>query len=751
MSSDLDVTIQELFNKYSHLSKDDAYSEIITACSSLSVADITYAQIGTRLLLNKLYETIPSTFSECTNLLREYLNPDYVKFVMDNSTFLNKVINKSRDDLFATPLAINTMINSYLMKNTFGVVVESPQYMYLRVAIYLCNQDLDKIQCVYDDLSLMYYTHATPTLVNANSRYSQCASCFLMHTPDTLEGITKSWANSAFISKNTGGIGCDFSSLRHSEISNKGTTRGILPWLKIQNEIMKTVDQAGTRKGSMTVFLDITHIDVWEFIEARQKDGAEDIRARELFYALNIRDEFMKRVENDEMWTLFCPKQSSEMQLKYNDDFLIEYLRYEQMFDNNLIRGKRIKARDLWKKILFTQITEGMPFILYIDSVNRKSNQSNVGPIRCSNLCMEIVEYVDENNIATCNLASINLPKYVRTQYDPRSQTDKPYFDFNLLKIKVKQIVRNLNIMINTNYYPENIPEIKHSNLMMRPLGIGVQGFADAVAMLDLCWIDENNSTTVEIKYFNELLFGSIYLYALEESCEIAKELGPYDKFDGSPLSCGKFQFDLWGEKCCKQLQNEYTALRSKIQQYGVRNSLLIALMPTASTASILSNTESFEPFNGLIYTRKVLSGQYIICNPHLYKDMNDRGLWTTENVKNVITAGGTLKKLDIDTHLKLKYKTVWEIPQKVTLELMLDRGKYVCQTQSFNLFLSNPNVNMLTAFHFAAWKGGAKTGMYYLRTEAAVDPDNFAMKNLQIVKKRKVVCTEEVCTMCSS
>lgn len=753
---------------------ENVMNQMARICDHKNIIDPEWGLLAGRIIATYLQSTTPGTFSQSTDSLKASLDDNYYSFVSSNSKHLDKMIVPERDLTFNL-FAINTLRHSYLLKIRFAddvfQVAETPQYMYLRIATYLWFPDKEKIKSTYDSLSRGEYSHASPTMFNCGLKRPQLGSCFLMHVPDNMQGISKSWHDFAIISMNSGGIGCDYSSLRHSSIGNIGQSRGVVQWLKIADVIMDTVDQCGRRKGSQTAFLCDWHVDIEDFINARKPGGSENMRARDLFYGLWVHDLFMNRVKEDGVWSLFCPNKCKGLVDKWGIEFEMLYTQYEEQ--KKYIR--QMKARDLWLKILSIQIETGMPFICYADASNRKSNQNNLGTIRCSNLCTEILEYVSEDEIASCNLASVALGECV--------YTDR--FNFQKLEVITRTLVRNLNQVIDRNYYPNDVPQIKFSNLKNRPIGIGVQGLADVFAKLSISWESE------DARRLNYQIFECMYYSALLESMELSKRSEPYETFKGSPLSKGILQFDMWDQESIskvykgesninpvefssKQAQSssihekysripkeDWDSLRKNIIKYGTKNSLLLALMPTASSAQILGNNESMEPYTSNIYMRSVLAGQYYVLNRYLIKALKEIDQWTTENVKSIILHNGSIQHLTSDNKeidqkldaLKPVFKTAFEIGQKELLQLMLDRGRFICQTQSHNCFMDRPTQTKLNAYHFYGWERGAKTGMYYLRQQAKTSAINHAVSSISIPerKKKKWVCTEEVCTSCST
>ena len=802
LSTDLKYVDLELIGKDLRAAENitdeqQVYELIAKSCAEKSLIYPEWGLLAGRIMTEDMRRTIPSTFSESTLVLKKQLNTDYARFVEEHAAELNAMIVPERDynfDSFAVATAKQSYVSRIRNEKSKATIVETMQYMYLRVATYVWMPNLQRIKETYDDMSLGYYTSASPTLFNAGKSRPQLASCFLLTISDTTPSITKAWGDTAIISMNRGGLGLDYSQIRHSEIDGSGgESKGIMPWIKIHNEIIKTVDQGGMRKGSATLNLRVCHVDIEEFVDARKGDGAEHLRARDLFYCVVNDDLFMRRVKEDGMWSLFCPNKAKGLFKTWG----LEYQQLYTQYENKKYYTRQIRARDLWKKIILTQIETGMPFILNIDAVNRKNNQRNKGYIGQSNLCMEIVEYTSDDEIASCNLSSIALNSCVMT---PSSTSGKPYFDFHFLTRLVRNVVRNLNQVIDRNYYPPEVPQIRFANFKNRPIGIGVQGLADVFAMLDIPWVIREGDKLVMnpvAAALNRDIFETIYYASVRESVEMAKESGSYDSFAGSPASKGLFQFDLWDiEKLEKEalgkpldaaadflkmvitnnrlgilnsryMPEEWEPLRGDMVKYGRRNSLLVALMPTASTASILGNNEAFEPFNQNIYARTVLSGQHIIINKHMVKDLQAINLWTTETVRSIIKSNGSLQDVPASPDsvvnkrlefLKLKYLTAFEIPQRVTLQMMLDRGRFVCQSQSFNCFMKDPTYEKLNAFHFAAWEGGAPTGMYYLRQPSAVNPINVGIDSLFIkapvtalipppkAEKKEYKCDDHLC-----
>lgn len=770
------------------VSEDEKLTELAMACRDKAYSHPEWNLLAGRVRTVFIRKNTPDSFSECIKLAKPVLSPAYYKYCIDNAEFLDGIIDSDRDWKFGI-FATETLLRGYLsrVKDSAGKshLVETAQYLYLRLASYLWYESSPDVEVTnarivqtYNDLSTGLISHASPTQFNAGMKRPQLASCFLIGLKDDMTSLSKSWHDSAIISMTNGGLGLVYDGIRHSEIGNHGWSRGVVPWLKIENEILSSVDQGGRRKGSGTAYITCWHIDIFEFIDLKKPTGKEEVRARDLFYGIMVSDLFMSRVESDGNWSLFCPAKTNGLELLWGLEFETEYKKYEAKAVSGVISSgyRQIRARDLWNHILTTQIEVGMPFIIYKDSVNRKSNQQNLGTIRLSNLCCEIVEYVDEKNIASCNLVSLPLSNHVLTGDD-----GKPYFDFEGLGQVTRRAVRNLNQVIDRNYYSDEVPEIKYSNLRNRPLGIGVQDLAGCFAMMDICWDSE------AAKILNEKIARVMYYHGVDESVLIAEEVGAYDTFPNSPASRGLFQFDMWTlEKVEKDIKSrggfldkeelarqtaklkppcdefDWESLRHRMRTHGLRNSLLFAQMPTASTAQILGNNESMECYSQLLFSRTVLSGQFVICVEHLVRDLERIGLWNTAMLRHLFANQGSIQDFPIDDlegavkfrmkYLKRKYMTGFEHSQKLFADLYLDRAKYQCQSSSNNLFMKAPSPQSLTAYHFHMWKGGAKTGMYYLKQTARSDPLNFALDAVEISSKRKVVESSEVdCVACGS
>jgi ribonucleoside-diphosphate reductase alpha chain len=687
-----------------------------------------YSLLASRIAVSRLHKTTKKKFSETIQDLYTYIDPETGKpaslindvtynVVMENKDTFDSAVIHDRDFNFEY-FGFKTLEKSYLLK-LYGQVAETPQHMYMRVSVGIWGADIKNALKTYELLSTHMMTHATPTLFNAGTRKPQLSSCFLLTTSDdSIAGIYKTLTDVAVISQNAGGIGLAIHNVRATGSyirGTNGTSNGIIPMLKVFNETARYVDQGGgKRKGSFAIYLEPWHADVEDFLELRKNTGKEERRARDLFLALWIPDLFMERVEKDLNWSLFSPSEVPGLHEVYGQKFVDLYTKAES-------EGKArrtVKARDLWSKILEAQIETGTPYILYKDAANRKSNQQNLGTIKSSNLCTEIIEYTDKDEQAVCNLASIPVNKFLKSKDNRTAKIvrGKCDVDHELLYSVSYQTAINLNQVIDVNYYPT--PETQKSNMRHRPIGIGVQGLADLYAVMGIPFTSE------EARRVNSEIFETIYFASMTASKDLAIKQGPYETFKGSPLSEGKFQFNLWNTDD-NELSGrwDWTSLRKEVVEHGVRNSLLLAPMPTASTAQIMGNNEAFEPFTSNIYTRRTLSGEYVLVNKHLVKDLIALGLWS-EDIKNMIILGkGSVQHIpSIPDDIKEVYRTVWEIKQKDLIEMSADRGKFICQSQSLNLFIEGVNAAKLTAAHFHSWRLGLKTGMYYLRTKSAAD-----------------------------
>lgn len=702
---------------------------ISEVCAALAVEHWQYGALGGRVCVSMLHRTTPATFSDAVRKLGDVLDTNFVKHVMDHETQLNAMVDHGRDFQYDI-MGFKTLERSYLLKKN-GVIVERPQYMLMRVAVALHGSDLEAVHETYEATSRMLYTHATPTLFHAGMASGQLASCYLMTmTEDSIEGIFETLKRCALISKGAGGIGLSVSNVRgkYSEIKGtNGTSNGLTPMLRVFNDTARYVDQGGgRRKGSFAVFLEPHHPDILDFLELKKNHGVESEKARDLFYGLWISDLFMKRVKSNGPWSVICPTKCRELQDAYGDEYERLYLECEKQGN---VTKTFDSARDIWFAILDAQIETGTPYMMYKDACNRKSNQQNLGTIRGSNLCCEIVEYTSPEEAAVCTLASIALPRCV----------ERRAFDFDRLETVVRLATRNLNKTIDLNRYP--LPQARRSNMRHRPIGIGVQGLADVFQALG------HSYDSQQARELNKHIFETIYYAALDESCRLAQRDGSYETFAGSPLSRGDTQIQLWGVDH-DDTRHPWTALRERIRVHGTRNSLLTAPMPTASTASILGNTESFEPRTSNLYTRRVLAGEYIVINRYLQEALLQRGIWSDALAKKLIEHRGSVQSIDeVPDDIKAVFRTVWEISQRSVIDMAADRGIYIDQSQSLNLHVEEPTRALLTSIHFYGWQKGLKTGQYYLRMQ----PKARAMQFTVAVKKQKTEDDDEGCLMCSA
>ncbi|KAJ6585339.1 ribonucleotide reductase alpha subunit [Mycena capillaripes] len=696
-----------------------------------------YAILAARIAISNLHKETKKSFSQVISDLYHFVNPktgrpasliakDTYDVVMANAATLDAAIIYNRDFNY-NYFGFKTLERSYLLRLD-GRVVERPQHLIMRVAVGIHGADLDRVIETYNLMSERYFTHATPTLFNAGTPQAQLSSCFLVcMKEDSIEGIYDTLKNCAMISKSAGGIGLSIHNIRATGSYIAGTngySNGIVPMLRAYDATARYVDQGGNKRpGAFAIYLEPWHADIFEFIDLRKNHGKEQMRARDLFLALWIPDLFMKRVEANEEWSLFCPNEAPGLHEVHSAEFEALYEKYEK---EGRAR-KSIPAQKLWYAILEAQVETGGPFMLYKDAANSKSNQKNLGTIKSSNLCTEIIEYSSPDETAVCNLASIALPSFI----------SNGKYDFQHLHDITKVVARNLNRIIDVNYYP--IPETRRSNMRHRPIGVGVQGLADVFLALRMPF------ESPAAKELNQQIFETIYHGALEASAELAEKEGPYETYQGSPASQGELQFDMWG--VTPSALWDWAALKAKIARTGLRNSLLTAPMPTASTSQILGNNECFEPYTSNIYTRRVLSGEFQVVNPWLLRELVDRGLWD-ENMKNVLIAHrGSVQNIPgIPDDVKAIYKTVWEISQKRVLELAADRGAFICQSQSLNVHLAAPTIGQLTSMHFYGWKRGLKTGMYYLRTQPAAAAIQFTVdqKVLNDVKVQNANAAKE-------
>jgi len=717
------VAMRVIEGLYDGVSTSELDNLAAETAASMTIAHPDYAQLAARIAISNLHSNTKKSFSETMNEMFHYVNPrtnleapllseEVHKVIMENAEFLDSHIIYNRDfnyDYFG----FKTLERSYLLRIN-GKIVERPQHMLMRVSVGIHLGDLESVIETYDLMSKKFFTHATPTLFNAGTPKPQMSSCFLLAMQDdSIDGIYDTLKQTAKISQSAGGVGLSIHNVRATGSyirGTNGTSNGIVPMLRVFNDTARYVDQGGgKRKGSFAIYIETWHADIFEFLDLKKNTGKEEMRARDLFFAMWTSDLFMKRVQEDTYWTLMCPNECPGLYDVYGEEFEKLYISYEE-------RGKgrkTIKARELWEKILESQIETGTPYMLYKDAANRKSNQKNLGTIRSSNLCTEIMEFTSKDEIAVCNLASISLPMFV----------ENGKFDHKLLFNVTKRVTRNLNKVIDRNYYP--VVEAENSNMRHRPVGLGVQGLADAFIMLRMPF------TSDEAKKLNQEIFETLYFAAVTASMEIAKEEGPYSTFKGSPISQGEFQHNLWGLKD-EELSGrwDWASLRKEVMKNGVRNSLLVAPMPTASTSQILGNNEAFEPYTSNIYTRRVLSGEFIVVNKHLLNDLVERGLWNETLKQELMRQNGSVQGLDIPQDLKELYKTVWEMSMKDIIDMSRQRGYFIDQSQSLNLFMQDANYSKLTSMHFYAWQSGLKTGMYYLRTKSAVDAIKFTLNN---------------------
>ena len=748
------VAMKVIEGIYDGVSTSDLDNLAAEVAAAKTIDHPDYALLASRIAVSNLHKETKKTFSEVMSDMYSYIDPktgqnaslladDVYQIIQENKELLDSSIIYDRDfryDYFG----FKTLTRSYLMKLN-GKIAERPQQMLMRVSLGIHKNDVKSAIKTYDLMSDGWFTHATPTLFNAGTPKPQMSSCFLLTMKeDSIGGIYDTLKSCAQISQSAGGIGLALHDIRATGSYIKGTngtSNGIVPMLRVFNDTARYVDQGGgKRKGSFAMYIEPWHADVFDFLDLKKNHGKEEQRARDLFYALWIPDLFMKRVKENAHWTLMCPHECPGLSDTHSAEFEALYTKYE----NEGKGRKTIQAQDLWFKILESQIETGTPYMLYKDAANSKSNQQNLGTIKSSNLCTEIIEYTAPDEVAVCNLASIALPKYV---------TENKTFDHDKLFEVTYQATLNLNKIIDENYYP--VPEAKKSNLRHRPIGLGVQGLADAFIMMGFPF------ESAEAKALNREVFETIYYAAMTASKDLSKELGPYETYQGSPVSKGIFQYDMWNVTPTNRW--EWDVLKEEVKKYGVRNSLLLAPMPTASTAQILGNNECFEPYTSNIYTRRVLSGEFIIVNKHLLKDLVKAGLWNKDMRQKIMTANGSIQNItEIPQYLKDLYKTAWEISQKAIIEQAADRGAYICQSQSLNIFMENANFGKLTSMHFYGWEKGLKTGMYYLRTKAATDAIKFTVEKsvaaepaAQLVEDQQaaIACSlddPDGCEMCS-
>ena len=741
------------------------------------IDNLQYQKLASRIIISNAHKNTHECFSEVmerlynnTDKLGKHapiLADDIIEIIRKHKNTLNFAIDYNRDYLFDY-FGYKTLERSYLqkiwnVKNERMEIIERPQHLYMRVAVGIHKDDIESVLKTYHLISQHYYTHATPTLFNAGTRLASLASCYLIGSDDSIEGIFITITDCGKISKLAGGIGVHITNIRAKGSMIRGTnglSDGIIPMIKVYNETARYINQGGKRKGSFALYLETWHADILEFLDLKKNQGHEDMRARDLFYAMWISDLFMKCVEEDSDWYLMCPDECPGLSDTYGEDFEKLYNKYVTER-----RYKRVvKAQEIWRKILDAQIETGTPYICYKDAVNKKCNQKNLGTIKSSNLCAEINLYSDDKEYAVCNLASIALPKFVK--YD---HINKPYFDFEHLRQISEYIIHPMNKVIDHTYYP--VPETKLSNMKNRPVGLGIQGLVDVYVKMRLPFESE------DAKKLNKEIFETIYYGSLRGSIELAKRDGAYSSFQGSPFSEGKLQFDLAAEYDGIDLTNylsgrwDWDSLKQDLVKYGSRNSMLLALMPTASTAQIMGNSECFEPVDSCIFKRRVLSGEFIVVNKYLVEDLEKLNLWNNELKDMIIANDGSIQNIDIiPDDIKQLYKTVWEISMKSVIEQCHDRGVFIDQTMSMNLFMANPNYKRLTSMHFYAWKKNLKTGMYYLRSKSSASAGKFSInpeleKRIREKKERgeqleqeeqaaTLACSlenKEDCMMCSS
>jgi ribonucleoside-diphosphate reductase alpha chain len=728
--------IEGLYDGVTTSELDNLAAEI---AATMTTTHPDYAQLAARISVSNLHKNTKKSFSATMKDLYEYVNPRTGKKAPLLSDEVYKIIEKNADQIDSNIIynrdfgydffGFKTLERSYLLKLN-GQIVERPQHMLMRVSIGIHLNDLESAFETYELMSKRYFTHATPTLFNSGTPKPQMSSCFLLTMKDdSIDGIYDTLKQTAKISQSAGGIGLSIHNIRATGsyiAGTNGTSNGIVPMLRVFNDTARYVDQGGgKRKGSFAIYVEPWHADIFDFLELKKNHGKEEMRARDLFYAMWISDLFMKRVEENSTWTLMCPNECPGLYDCHGEAFEKLYLKYEKEG-----KGRRtIQARELWDKILESQIETGTPYMLYKDSANRKSNQKNLGTIRSSNLCTEILEYTSEDEVAVCNLASIALPMFI----------ENGKFNHEELFNVTRTVTKNLNRVIDRNYYP--VKEAENSNMRHRPIGLGVQGLADAFIKLRLPF------TCEEAKSLNQEIFETLYFAAVTASVEEAEKDGAYKSYKGSPMAKGEFQHNLWGIKD-EELSGrwDWQDLRKKVKKHGVRNSLLVAPMPTASTSQILGNNECFEPYTSNIYTRRVLSGEFIVVNKHLLEDLVNLGLWNEDMKQELMQANGSIQNINgIPDNIKELYKTVWEMSMKDIIDMSRHRGYFIDQSQSLNLFMEGATMAKLTSMHFYAWKSGLKTGMYYLRTKSAVDAIKFTLDNAKAAQPKQAESVVEV------
>lgn len=721
-------------------------------CASFISDHPDYNTLASRILVSNLHKNTPDTFSEAmckayntvdnsqkhSPLIRE----DFLNIVCENKVFFNSLIDYSRDYLIDY-FGLKTLEKIYLLRDGSGKFIECPQHMWLRVSVEIHRDNLEAVRDSYNLMSQLYFTHATPTLIQSGTRVNQLASCFLLTMGDSIEDIFDTIKTCALLGKTAGGIGVSISNVRAEGSlirSTSGKSRGTVPLCKTLNSVSEYIDQGGRRRASIAVYMEIWHKDVKGFLDLKRNQGAEELRARELFYALWVNDLFMQRVEKDEDWSLFCPDECSGLVKAVGKDFERLYTTYEA---TPTINRTSVKARELMKQLVETQIETGSPYFMFKDAFNQKWNQKNLGTLSCSNLCAEIALYSDKDEIGVCNLASVSLPRFVNNKV----------FDYEKLGEVVRTVVRNLNNVIDHSYY--SVPQTKRSNFNHRPIAVGVQGLADTFAVMGFPY------GSAESRSLNKKIFETIYFFACSESMELAKKHGPYSSFEGSPISEGKFQFDMWPKFKKSELSYDWDGLREQIKVHGTRNSMLTSLMPTASTAQIMGNCESFEPITSNIFSRSTLAGSFTIINKTLTTELISQGLWGPNIKAKIIANKGSIQNIsEIPYETRELFKTVWEIPQKGLIEMAADRGPFICHSQSMNIYFANPSVTKMTSALTLGWKLGLKTGSYYLRSRPGGDAIAITATSTEgqkeegkvVVKDgKKYVCIPEdgVCIMC--
>lgn len=688
----------------------------------MTVTHPDYAILAARIAVSNLHKQTKKMFSQVISDLYHYVNPknDRPSPMISDKTY--ETVMRHRDELNAAIIydkdfnynyfGFKTLERSYLLRIN-GKVAERPQHMIMRVAVGIHDEDIEKVIETYNLMSSKYFTHASPTLFNAGTPSPQLSSCFLVSMKDdSIDGIYDTLKTCAMISKTAGGIGLNIHNIRATGsyiAGTNGSSNGIVPMLRVYNNTARYVDQGGNKRpGAFAIYLEPWHADIFEFLDLRKNHGKEEVRARDLFYALWIPDLFMQRVQGNGQWSLFCPNEAPGLADVYGEEFVALYTKYENTPD---LPRHVVKAQKLWHAVLEAQVETGGPFMLYKDAANSKSNQKNLGTIKSSNLCTEIIEYSAPDEVSVCNLASIALPTYVDVQ--------REQYDFQKLHDVTKVVVRNLNKIIDVNYYP--VEEARRGNMRHRPIGVGVQGLADAFLALRMPF------ESPEAKYLNVQIFETIYHAAVEASSELAEVEGPYSTYEGSPASQGILQYDMWNVTPTELW--DWDGLKAKVKKHGLRNSLLVAPMPTASTSQILGFNECFEPYTSNIYSRRVLAGEFQIVNPWLLKDLVDMGLWSDAMKNRIIASNGSIQNIaNIPDDIKALYKTVWEISQKTVIDMAADRAAFIDQSQSLNIHIQNPTIGKLTSMHFHGWKKGLKTGMYYLRTQAAAAAIQFTV-----------------------